>query len=401
MKLKRVLCMVMCVVLTVFSCIYFPSRSHIPTVSAATYEDCGHHNFTRDATDKILICQPVVANASNLTNVSSDASSGFEAGPGLTYNGSDHNQTARISVAGGTLEKLVYSSANSAQKALLDSWSNARGTGNGGIQAAYQISSIVHPSNGWGYDIYLEWDTPIDLSTLTHFYMQFWLVNLGGLSQMASDLTNTKGRLWFNLIATDSVGRTDGWNFPVYLNQLAPDSDGKVNTAHHYTFPISGAQLQSGSLTKIKGLTIRYESQGNGAANAPTIILGKFMTEVPYDNIQTAASFHNASGTAYGSSDFPDEGTVATLRIQGKETQNLVNGIRYPMYHNGIATFVVRLRYGNYTFDAPRFWAWRFKNNRTSGTINVSSKGGAYGTNFQRNNGKYLSDTYHYTYQYL
>ncbi|MBR6549561.1 MAG: hypothetical protein IKT68_08485 [Clostridia bacterium] len=397
--MKRFLSYFMCIVLVVTACVYLPPEETTPTVSAAAYKDCGHHNFTRSSTDKILLCQPMATSANNLTDVSGNASSGFEAGPGLTINGSTKNQTARISVGGGYLTKLTYSSASTAQKAILDLWSAARGGGTGGVAATYMVSSEVH-NNGWGYDIYMEWDTTIDVSPLSHIYLQFWLSDMGGLPTAASQLTNTKGQLWFNLIGTDSAGRTDGWNFPVYINQLAPDGSGYVNTAHYYNFPISSAHLKSGSLSKIKGLTIRYQSDGNGATKAPTIILGKFMVETPYDNIQTGGVFSDSSNTAYTSSNFPDPGTIGLIRIQGQDSYNLVSGVRYPMFPNGKGTFVVRLRYGNYTMDSPYFWPWRFKSNRSSGTISVSLYGGAYSTTWQRKNSKYLSGTYHTSYKY-
>ncbi|MBR6548532.1 MAG: hypothetical protein IKT68_03215 [Clostridia bacterium] len=400
--MKRCLSFVMCIVLAVTACIYLPSKKTVPTVSAAPIKTCGHHNFTRTATDQILITQPLGNQAgTNLADVTGgNTSSGFEAGPGLTINGTTNNQTASILVHSGNLSIIKYSSATAAQKALLDAWSNARGTGTGGIGAAYMLSGSV-ASNGWGYTAEITWPNAINLSVLSHFYMQFWIVSLGSLSTYQSNLSNTDGYLTFNLIGTDSPHSQDGWNFTVPINQLAADSDGKVNTAHYYTFPISGAAGKYGTLNSVKKMCIRYNSKGNGSGNSPDIILGKFMMEVPTDNVQTGLSYKDANGNNYTASNAPDPQQITSYRIVGKDTANSVCGVRYPMFIGGKSTFVVALRWGNYSIDLPFFWAWRYKANRSqTSTMVVQQSGGAYGCECRRNNTKYLSSTTHYQVKY-
>ncbi len=401
--MKRCLSFVMCIVLAITACVYLPSQQDVPTVSAAPLSTCGHHNFTRNATDQILITQPLGNQAgTNLAAVTGgNTSSGFEAGPGLTINGTTNNQTASIEVKSGSLSIIKYSSATADQKALLDAWSNNRGTGTGGIGAAYQITGAV-ADNGWGYTVEITWPNAINLSVLSHFYIQFWIVSLGSLSTYQSSLSNTPGYLTFNLIGTDSPHSQDGWNFTVPINQLAADAAGKVNTAHYYTFPISSAGGKFGTLNSVKKMCIRYNSNGNGSGNSPTIILGKFMVEVPVDNIQTSLLYKDASGgTTYTASNAPDPKQTASYRIVGKDTPNSVCGVRYPMFIGGKSTFVVALRWGNYSIDLPFSWAWRYKANRSqTDTMVVQQNGGAYGCEYRRNNSKYLSSTTYYQVKY-
>ncbi len=385
---KRCFSLVLCFVLAVTACLYLPPQPIVPTVSAL-YADAGHNNFTRTCHDKILITQPL-AQTAVFPAVSNNASSGFEAGPGLTYGGTTHNCTASISVGGGTLSLLTYSSASDAEKALLDSWGNNRGAH---IEQAFKITSEVH-SNGWGYDIYITWPNAIDLSNMSHIYLQFWITDSGTTSQYSSDaaIANNSGTIWFNLIGDDSPHSVDGWNWPVDLKNLDPDADGKINTAHYYAFPVSDAHGKFGTLKSVKKMVIRFNSLGTSGSvqntKAPSIILGKFMMINPADNIQVGGAVNN-NGL--------DGQQAIMYQYTGKNVYNAYNKLRWPYYKDSRSTFIVSLRYGTFDLKSLGFWPWRF-----TGTYNITDAvdgtGGAYGGTFDRTNTKYLSSTRRFTY---
>ncbi|MBR4868437.1 MAG: hypothetical protein IKU10_04705 [Clostridia bacterium] len=401
--MKRFLSFMMCFVLAVTACIYLPPEETIPTVSAA-YSTCGHHNFGRDSIDKVLVTQPLFSKGATLPTVSNNSCSGFEAGPGLTYGGKTYNCTATISHNRGTLSLINYSSATTDQKALLDAWSGNRGTGTGGISGAFQLASAVSSSDGWGYTTTISWPTAINCSTETNFYIQFWLVSTGGSSNYASGNTTNRGTLWFNLIGDDSPHNADGWNFPVNIKDLAADSNGKINTAHYYSFPISGAHLKAGTLTSVKKMVVRYNSKGAEGSvvttDSPTIILGKFMMETPVDNIQVGTSFQNSSSTKYTSSTMPEPQLGGEYYLDGTSTATARHSLRFPFYVDSKATFVLDLHYGSYTLNTLNLWPWRYKSSRagTSNTLTVGGNGGAYNTSFTRTTTSYLSDTKRYSY---
>ena len=388
MALKRGFIFFMCLVLTVTACVYLPADDQILTASAL-YSDSGHINFTRTCHDKILITQPL-AQTAVFPAISNNASSGFEAGPGLTYGGQLHNCTANIEVGGGYLTLINYSSATAAEKALLDVWGNNRGAH---IEQAFKITREVH-ANGWGYDTYITWPTAMDLSTMSHIYLQFWITDSGTTSQYSSDaaIANNRGRLWFNLIGDDSDYSVDGWNWPVDLKNLDPDADGKINTAHYYTFPVSAAEGKFGTLKSVKKMVIRFNSLGTSGSvqntSSPAIILGKFMMYNPSDNIQVGGAINN-NGL--------DGQQAIMYQYTGKNAYNAYNKLRWPYYKDSRSTFIVYLRYGTFDLKSLGFWPWRF-----TGTYNITDAvdgtGGAYGGTFNRTNTKYLSSTRRFTY---
>ncbi len=391
MALKRCFIFFMCLVLTVTACVYLPADDQILTASAL-YIDSGHINFDRTCHDKILITQPL-AQTAVFPAVSNNASSGFEAGPGLTYGGQTHNCTANIKVDGGSLTLINYSSATADEKALLDVWGNNRGAH---IEQAFKITGDVHAS-GWSYDITITWPTAINLSNMSHIYLQFWITDSGAGSQLYTDdaIKNNKGRLWFNLVGDDTTSgtTTDGWNFAVDLKQLDPDANGQVNTAHHYTFPVTDAINQYGTLKSVKRMVIRFHSNGTGGSyqnnKAPSIILGKFMMYNPRDNIQVGGAVNN-NGL--------DGQQAIMYQYTGKNAYNAYNKLRWPYYKDSRSTFIVSLQYGTFDLKSLGFWPWRF-----TGTYNITEAvdgaGGAYGGTFNRTNTKYLSSTRRFTYK--